>query len=90
MDRSLLAGDQRMLGAVAELGRALGLRLVAEGIETAAELALAERIGCDAAQGFLFGMAVAADQLERVLDRPEHAGSDRRRTRLRAVPAGGS
>jgi EAL domain-containing protein (putative c-di-GMP-specific phosphodiesterase class I) len=88
MDRSLLAGDQRMLGAVAELGRALGLRLVAEGIETAAELALAERIGCDAAQGFLFGAAVAVDQLERVLDRPEHKAGVRRSQALLPLPAG--
>jgi diguanylate cyclase (GGDEF)-like protein len=68
LDRSLLRGDQRMLAAIAELGHALGLRIVAEGVETPAELALAEGVGCDAAQGFLLGGAVAVSHLDRVLD----------------------
>ncbi|HST64220.1 MAG TPA: EAL domain-containing protein [Mycobacteriales bacterium] len=42
-----------LLQAVAELGRTLGLRVVAEGVETAEQLALVRAAGCDAVQGFL-------------------------------------
>jgi diguanylate cyclase (GGDEF)-like protein len=37
-----------------ELGHALGLKVVAEGVETDAQLAQVRRLGCDGAQGFLF------------------------------------
>jgi diguanylate cyclase (GGDEF)-like protein len=37
-----------------ELGHALGLKVVAEGVETDAQLAQLRRLGCDGAQGFLF------------------------------------
>jgi diguanylate cyclase (GGDEF)-like protein len=87
MDRSLLAGDRRMLAAVAELSRALDLQLVAEGIETAAELALAERVGCDAAQGFLLGAAVPVRDLARVLDRADPADGRRSSSAVLAAPA---
>ena len=86
LDRSLMRGDQRWLGAIAELGRALGLRLVAEGVETAAELALAESVGCDAAQGFLLGGAVAITQLDRVLDGYRVTDEAARQIDLRAAP----
>jgi EAL domain-containing protein (putative c-di-GMP-specific phosphodiesterase class I) len=39
---------------VVELGHALGLRVVAEGVETDAQLAQLRRLGCDGAQGYLF------------------------------------
>jgi EAL domain-containing protein (putative c-di-GMP-specific phosphodiesterase class I) len=47
--------------------RERGLRIVAEGVETADHLALAERLGCDRAQGYLIGVAVDADTLLRSL-----------------------
>ena len=37
------------------LARALGLDVVAEGVETPAQLAVLERVGCRRAQGFLLG-----------------------------------
>ncbi len=36
------------------LGHELGLKVVAEGVETDAQLAQLRRLGCDGAQGFLF------------------------------------
>ena len=47
--------------AMVELGHALGLVVVAEGVETAGQLAALEEAGCDAAQGFLLGRPVAPD-----------------------------
>ncbi len=47
---------------VVNLGRALGMRVVAEGVETAAHAAFLRAAGCHAMQGYLFGrpMSVAA------------------------------
>jgi diguanylate cyclase (GGDEF)-like protein len=42
-----------LVGAVAELGRSLGLTVVAEGIETAEQLAVVRAARCDAVQGYL-------------------------------------
>lgn len=42
-----------LVRAVAEMGHGLGLTVVAEGVETAAQLALARAARCDAVQGFL-------------------------------------
>jgi diguanylate cyclase (GGDEF)-like protein len=51
-------GDASIVGAVVELGHALGLRVVAEGVETDHQLAELRSLGCDGAQGFLLGRPV--------------------------------
>ena len=48
-----LSSRSSLVGAVAELGRTLGLLVVAEGVETAEQLALVRAAGCDAVQGSL-------------------------------------
>lgn len=52
-----------MLRAAVDLGRALGLRVVAEGVETADEVALAREVGCDLAQGYHIGRPVRPEAL---------------------------
>jgi diguanylate cyclase (GGDEF)-like protein len=56
LDRTLITnqsnGDTRLLAGTIELARSLGLKIVAEGIEDAATLALVRRLGCDTAQGY--------------------------------------
>jgi diguanylate cyclase (GGDEF)-like protein len=47
-------GDVDPVSAAVELGHALGLRVVAEGVETDVQLAQLRRLGCDGAQGYLF------------------------------------
>ncbi|HEY2259211.1 MAG TPA: EAL domain-containing protein [Solirubrobacteraceae bacterium] len=47
-----------LVGAVVELGHALGLRVVAEGVETESQLAQLRDLGCDGAQGYLFSQPV--------------------------------
>jgi len=44
-----------IVGAIVGMGHALGFEIVAEGVETSAQAGLLQTLGCDAAQGFLFG-----------------------------------
>ena len=73
LDRSFVApaaGDDRsraIVTAVVELAAALGLRCVAEGVETASQLSAVAATGCDLAQGFhLARPERATDLLERL------------------------
>ena len=46
----------------------LGLRVVAEGIETAEQLALLREMGCQIGQGYLFSRAVPIGEAEALLE----------------------
>jgi diguanylate cyclase (GGDEF)-like protein len=48
--------------AIIAMGHALGLKVVAEGVETAAQQALLRRQGCDELQGYHFSRPVPADR----------------------------
>jgi EAL domain-containing protein (putative c-di-GMP-specific phosphodiesterase class I) len=54
------------------LGRALNLKVVAEGVESQAELAFLEDKACDEAQGFLIGIPTNIESL-RELTHPGNA-----------------
>ena len=53
--------------AILDLGHALGLRIVAEGVETDAELGFLRRHHCDRVQGYLFSPPIAPEAFERML-----------------------
>jgi diguanylate cyclase (GGDEF)-like protein len=61
IDRSFTAnadsadGDLVLLKGIIDLGHALQLNLVAEGIETTEQHTIVHRLGCQQAQGFFFG-----------------------------------
>jgi diguanylate cyclase len=73
IDRSLIAGitntpnGTALVGAVIELGHALGLRVVAEGVESADQYQTLRDLGCDASQGYLHSRPRPADQFDRWL-----------------------
>ena len=54
-------GSGAIVEAVVSLARALGLRTVAEGIETAQQLRRVRATGVDLGQGYLFGRPQPAD-----------------------------
>ena len=54
------SGDAAIAEAIVKLGHSLGLRVVAEGVESAAQFAILSAHGCDFAQGYHFGRPVAA------------------------------
>jgi EAL domain-containing protein (putative c-di-GMP-specific phosphodiesterase class I) len=82
IDRSFLAGiasddaAAALTASIVAMGVALGLRVVAEGVEEEQQRLLLRAWGCHEAQGFLFGRAVAADEAERFLTAAEHASSE--------------
>ncbi len=70
-DRSMLSKAQGPLGeilrGVTRFGARAGIAVIAEGIETADELASMRSLGVSAFQGFLFGRPMSLDALEREL-----------------------
>jgi len=53
-----------MLRAVVRLGHSLGLRVIAEGVETEAQFAALNAIGCDEVQGFVVAMPSPITELQ--------------------------
>ena len=53
-----------LVASIIDLAHSLGLRIVAEGVETDAAYAELKRLGCDQAQGFLISRPVPARALE--------------------------
>ncbi len=73
IDRSFVAmidqtgRNDEVVRAIVTLARNLGLKVVAEGVETDAQLALLKKIGCESAQGFLFAEPMRLDELRKFL-----------------------
>jgi EAL domain-containing protein (putative c-di-GMP-specific phosphodiesterase class I) len=53
------------------MARALSLEVIAEGVETEAQLSELVRLGCDYAQGFLFSPPLHVDAVGRLLDQTD-------------------
>jgi EAL domain-containing protein (putative c-di-GMP-specific phosphodiesterase class I) len=79
IDRTFLAGvprseeDLAIVKSVAQLGRSIGVRVVAEGIENVSQARCALEAGCHAAQGYLWGEPEPPKDLDpdRLLSVPE-------------------
>ncbi len=62
-DMDVDPGDEAIIRAVLNLGRSLGIKVVAEGIETEQQAARLMALDCEFGQGFLFSKAVAASRV---------------------------
>ncbi len=64
---AMLASDSDavIVRATIELGHGLGVRVVAEGVETLQHAAMLRRLGCDVAQGWHFGKPAPVDKFVR-------------------------
>ena len=76
LDRELMGGagaagaSTETLNVIVALARNLGLEVVVQGVETAAELALARKLGCGHVQGFYVSRPVTAEQVPALLAGP--------------------
>jgi diguanylate cyclase (GGDEF)-like protein/PAS domain S-box-containing protein len=74
IDRSFISGvdsdpyDATLVSAVVAIGDALGLRVVAEGVETSAELEAVKGLGCSYIQGFFFARPCGFEECTKLLD----------------------
>ncbi len=61
------ADGAALLGGIVQLGRSLGLEIVAEGIERPEQLAKVKASSCDQGQGYLFARPTGAEEATRLL-----------------------
>jgi EAL domain-containing protein (putative c-di-GMP-specific phosphodiesterase class I) len=66
-DISVDEDDAAITRAIISMSHSLGLQVVAEGVETAAQLAFLADYGCDQHQGFLLAHPMPADDCARWL-----------------------
>lgn len=69
------ANDITLCDAIILMAHTLGLKVIAEGVETAAQKKILAKAGCDFAQGYLFSRPVPAAEFEEMLN-PESAESE--------------
>ncbi len=78
IDRSFIANlmssadDASIVRAIISLAHSLRLKVVAEGVETADQLAYLQKLGCDQYQGFYFSPPVPAQLFEDMLRSAQH------------------
>lgn len=95
IDRSFInhlmtsADDASIVRAIISLAHGLRLKVVAEGVETAEQVACLQKLGCDQFQGFYFSRPVTATAFEELLRNVADAGgtwseneTDRTQSRL--------
>ena len=68
-DMAVDPGDEAIIRAVINLGRSLGIKIVAEGIETEDQARRLVELDCDFGQGFLFSRAVPASRVPALVAR---------------------
>jgi len=75
IDRSFVRGipndgdDVAITGAIITMAHSLGIRVVAEGVETAEQLAFLRDCGCNAMQGYYFSKPLAVEAFTALLQR---------------------
>ena len=63
-DLGITPQSSAVVSAIIALARSLGLRVIAEGVETLRQMDVLHRLGCGIMQGFLFAKALPPDELE--------------------------
>ena len=81
IDRSFVSGlpqdrnDGAIVRAIVAMAHTLGLKVIAEGVETAGQLEFLQAQHCDEVQGYFYSRPLAAPDMEAYLAAPERAGA---------------
>jgi diguanylate cyclase (GGDEF)-like protein len=73
-DIGLAGSSDAILGAIVTLGHALGITVVAEGVETAKQRQKLVELGCDSCQGYFFARPMSAEKLAGVMTQGGNLG----------------
>lgn len=89
------AGDATIVSAMINIGKSLKHRVIAEGVETRAQLKFLQHHGCGEGQGYYFSYPVVAEQAGKLLqsgirESVVHYGSKRLSQLCSSVPAVGT
>ena len=79
IDRSFvsrLLDDDEIVRTIITLGRNLGLKVIAEGVETAEQVVKLQELGCAFAQGYYFSVPINAQEATDLLAAEHHQPSD--------------
>jgi EAL domain-containing protein (putative c-di-GMP-specific phosphodiesterase class I) len=94
IDRSFVAemdtreDDTSIVRAIVSLAHGLRLKVVAEGVETRAQLEKLKALGCDQYQGFHFSPAVPPQKFEVLLRARDAAAEEPTQSRLQVLRPG--
>jgi EAL domain-containing protein (putative c-di-GMP-specific phosphodiesterase class I) len=66
--------ESALARAVIRLGRILGLKVVAEGVENSDQSSILRQLRCEYAQGYFFSKPVEADRIDELLEAPNSFG----------------
>lgn len=60
---------RRLVSTIVEMGKSLGIKVVAEGVETIEQAHILRKLGCDVLQGYVFAKPMPAAELEKFVKR---------------------
>ena len=66
-DATINSDDAAITSTIISMGRNLKLKVIAEGVETAEQLAFLKQQGCDEMQGYFFSRPIPAEQFARLM-----------------------
>ena len=75
IDRSFISkiadegDDKAIVAAIIAMAHSLGLRVIAEGVETRSQLDVLQALNCDEIQGFYFSKPVPSSEIPRLLEK---------------------
>lgn len=61
------AGQRQLLASIVDIGKSMGISVIAEGVETMAHAAILTELGCDILQGYAFARPMSRNDLETFL-----------------------
>lgn len=67
IERENDAKNLEIIRSIVSLAHNLGKKVIVEGIETEAQLALVQNLGCEFGQGYLFAKPLPANEAEQLL-----------------------